>query len=271
MTRRETQLSPAERVQFTWNRAPEASWVPTDEMSEEQWEALDSCEPQVDSHYFHSGERGESYSPLASEGALFRDFASLDGSAGSLIEFARQYGPIIADWYTPLTLNVHEDSGFREWNGGVRRSLSEWQGEHRKLSDAVALFDALKSRTEPEAVAIARRYRDRDADQTPREEVQDALARLIVQMLHAGVALSRDGKVFGTGLRLTFSVRSLMDAMWLQLALAVDGDREYASCEVCGKWWDAMNAHPTKRTCGPRCRQILKRQKDAKKEGEVSR
>lgn len=44
------------------------------------------------------------------------------------------------------------------------------------------------------------------------------------------------------GLRLTFEVSSLIGAMWLQFALAGDGNRAYRSCPECGEWWDATEA-----------------------------
>jgi len=53
----------------------------------------------------------------------------------------------------------------------------------------------------------------------------------------------------------------------LQLALAVDGNRVYSSCPVCGAWWDATDAHSQKKTCSERCRQAKWRAEHPKPKG----
>ena len=68
----------------------------------------------------------------------------------------------------------------------------------------------------------------------------------------------------GAPLRMTFQVTSLIAAMWLQLALAIDGEREYRPCPVCGRWWDATRARSDKLTCSDRCRKS--RQRDMNRE-----
>ena len=64
----------------------------------------------------------------------------------------------------------------------------------------------------------------------------------------------------GAPLRMTYQVRSLIAAMWLQLALAIDGEREYRACPVCGRWWDATRARSDKLTCSDRCRKSRQRE-----------
>ena len=73
----------------------------------------------------------------------------------------------------------------------------------------------------------------------------------------------------GAPLRMTFQVDSLIAAMWLQLALAIDGKRKYRSCPVCGRWWDATAARSDKLTCSDRCRKSKQRaQTTDTKEGD---
>jgi hypothetical protein len=73
----------------------------------------------------------------------------------------------------------------------------------------------------------------------------------------------------GAPLRMTFQVESLIGAMWLQLALAIDGKRKYRSCPVCGRWWDATAARSDKLTCSDRCRKSKQRaQMTDAKEGD---
>lgn len=65
-----------------------------------------------------------------------------------------------------------------------------------------------------------------------------------------------DGQLapYDVGLRLTFDVDSLAAAIWLQLLLAINGNREYKRCEGCGGWWDATDARSDKITCSESCR-----------------
>jgi len=69
-------------------------------------------------------------------------------------------------------------------------------------------------------------------------------------------------------LRMSFQVQSLIAAMWLQLALAIDGQREYRNCPVCGRWWNATAARSDKLTCSDRCRKSRQREmtREAKEE-----
>lgn len=60
-------------------------------------------------------------------------------------------------------------------------------------------------------------------------------------------------------LRLAFQPHSLWDAMWLQLTLAVDGNRRYERCPVCGEWWDATDCRQDRQTCSDRCRKARSR------------
>ena len=60
--------------------------------------------------------------------------------------------------------------------------------------------------------------------------VQSALTTLITEICGSvDVAMEVSGAQPG-GMRLTFEVSSLVGAMWLQFALAVDGNRRYRSC-----------------------------------------
>ena len=89
---------------------------------------------------------------------------------------------------------------------------------------------------------------------SPEAIVQSALATLITEMCGSvDVAMEVSGAQPG-GLRLTFEVSSLIGAMWLQFALAVDGNRRYRSCPECGEWWDATETRSDRQTCSDRCR-----------------
>lgn len=94
----------------------------------------------------------------------------------------------------------------------------------------------------------------------PEMAARAALANLVSEMCANVRVVMRVTSAQPDGLRLTFEVRSLIAAMWLQFALAVDGQREYRPCPVCGDWWDATEARSDRKTCSDRCRKRMHRQ-----------
>ena len=62
-------------------------------------------------------------------------------------------------------------------------------------------------------------------------------------------------------LRLFIRPQSLIAGMWLQLALAIEGDRQYRSCEGCGRWFEVGGGQKRSdaETCGPSCRKRRER------------
>jgi hypothetical protein len=59
----------------------------------------------------------------------------------------------------------------------------------------------------------------------------------------------------------------LLAALWLQLALAIDGDRTYRSCRVCSKWFEVgLTKRRDAKTCSDSCRKKLSRSEAAAKE-----
>lgn len=95
---------------------------------------------------------------------------------------------------------------------------------------------------------------------SPEAIARVALADLVSEMCESVHVVMRVTSAQPGNLRLTFEVRSLIAAMWLQFALAVDGQRDYRPCPVCGDWWDATDARSDRKTCSDRCRKRLHRQ-----------
>lgn len=88
---------------------------------------------------------------------------------------------------------------------------------------------------------------------SPETTVQAALATLITEMCGSvDVAMEISGAQLGA-LRPTLEVSSLIGAMWLQFALAVDGNRKYRSCPECGEWWDATDTRLDRQTWNSQC------------------
>ena len=58
---------------------------------------------------------------------------------------------------------------------------------------------------------------------------------------------------------------TLIGAMWLQFALAISGNREYAECAWCGTQFDVSAYRKGKKTCSDSCRNLLSRSKNKKR------
>ena len=175
---------------------------------------------------------------------------------------------------------------FDEWSGSRQlfsRAVRLWEGlragrsnellladyQTRKVGDSLLVYskvDAPPPGVSPELELLGLElleFMGREpllvapANATEREIAQALLRRQIARMLVAqdvSLSLAATGQPYGAGLRLTFGVYTLEAAMWLQLALAIDGNREYQICEVCGKWWDVTDARSHKKVCSDRCR-----------------
>jgi hypothetical protein len=63
--------------------------------------------------------------------------------------------------------------------------------------------------------------------------------------------------------------RSLLDGLWLQFALAVEGNKEYRQCRECGKWFELSPSvnRANKQTCSSSCRNkgYYRRQEEARR------
>lgn len=126
------------------------------------------------------------------------------------------------------------------------------------------LRDRVSGNTEGEMLRALLERRPRDSacvygktDTSPRTIVRRVLASLLTDAFnrHAvSVVFSTDESPLGLGIEPSFKVRDLIGALWVQLALAVAGNRTYRPCPVCGKWWDATNARSHKTVCSDNCR-----------------
>lgn len=259
----------ADLIDFTWYRSPGARWI---EDVETFNEAMTSLDPDwcgwdsMDSPTLFAT-KGVRYQPLRDHPALFREFVGLSGSADAYAAFADRYGPL---------------DSYIEFGSGER--IGDWKHHHRRMQDAFALFMALKQRGEARVVASMSDPATHSRGEvrtfgslhgldvsglSPREIVQSMLAQQIQLTMwneRVAPALVMNQSPFGTGLRLTYGADNLIGAMWLQFAFAVDGDRTYRDCPVCGKWWDATEARSHKAVCSDKCR--AKKSYNARKKRE---
>jgi hypothetical protein len=246
-----------------------------------------------------TGQEGEAYDPLRDEPALFRIFARLEDTQEAFLDFARRYGGLdelgieisrtTESTLVPFakstgTLDawssrrqelahavrlldalrngrvadlLHEEYVTRETGGvlGVYRRDDQRPWKARPLKDGVVPgVNWAMSAREPVVVV--------PAQSTEREIVQHLLSLQVTRQLtgrQVSLTLSPTTKVYGAGLRLTYVVTTLVGALWLQLALAIDGNRDYRPCAGCGNPWDATDARQSRNWCSERCRQRIYR------------
>ncbi|HEY5467566.1 MAG TPA: hypothetical protein VIK85_00490 [Coriobacteriia bacterium] len=284
MTAARPGVSPADLVNFTWRRLPSPTWQTvhkeaTEELNEDG-EVI--CSTDASDGRIMVGAEGEAYEPLKEAPALFRTYAALEDTEDAYLDFARRYGRL----WAPTTF--FEGLLFTDASGG----LGQWRYSRRALADAVRLWDELRHGSTAElfhrayemrplgdALGVYSKFDERprtafvDKDGTywgesepvivvpdrtgERGIIQSLLRRQLTQTLtalHVSLTLAPTEKAYGAGLRLTYVVYTLEAAMWLQLALAIDGNREYATCPVCGKWWDRTDARAHKEVCSDKCR-----------------
>jgi hypothetical protein len=157
--------------------------------------------------------------PLLEQPALFRRFAAISKNKEDFADFALYYGPL------------------RSLDSSDR--LSDWMQEHEALYRAIGLFDAFLR--VPPALRLSKR-----------DELIDAVRRGM-QRNPVHPVLVPSGSPVGVGLKIAYTPDSLAGAMWLQLALAIEGNLQYAVCEYCGKWFETSRPEEAK-ICSEKCR-----------------
>jgi hypothetical protein len=217
------------------------------------------------------------YDPLQETG-LFRTFADLNPIKQGVCEFADRYGLLGSDPTRDRapSVRVLRPIGGNQFREDAGETLEAWIAEQHAVRDAVALWDAIKARPDgsygkavtPDkylagliqwagdgAVSYApvsrtgfqivsqaqpelfRRFTPGDISLP----AQYALQRIVNGKLeeHASTAkLLWDWGRRNPDLRFQVVPMSLIGAVWLQLALAVDGDKNYRRCESCRKWFE---------------------------------
>lgn len=226
-----------------------------------------------------------SMKPLDEESALFREFADLNGSPDSFIEFADQHG---------LLLRSHR---LNLWDGMVNKSigadlLSSWGYEHWILKKAIEVWDLLQDKGEYHKLHRLVKWdksgfyveaRDKDRaylasssvstqDQAfPRFKPGDAFlpAQYFVQtQINRKLREYRVNPMLlmstGNKLKQYFVPENLLAAMWFQFFQAVTGEKRYKRCDICKKWVDVTDKNETwttHSTCANRKRVAKSRKK----------
>jgi hypothetical protein len=214
----------------------------------------------------------------AGDSALFMHFQSDVRDSDGALDFAAQYGFLGA----PVTERVLLAGG-RIYVGD---SLATWLNEAEGMRRAVALWDAIRTRSrramlrDPHVAALARPVSALSQSipihlsTVPDAEIHGyalvTLARLTNRGLQAPI--DRYEAQVGPELRveedrLAFRVvgRTLLGDLWLQLALAVGGDKRFRQCPRDGRWWEIHRdiARTNKVYCSDACKQAAYRERKA--------
>jgi hypothetical protein len=226
------------------------------------------------------------YRPLEEYTGLFRTFAEVQPSEDGVIHFANKYGALGGIYRQAIALK--EEDG--KWAGlGSGETLTAWKHEIAEIRRMLTYWDAARARDTQTLRGVIHwddsRVRFQDSDAA--DEIASARYRPdVLKAFRAGDVIApafwylqscvnrklTEHKVVARLLwdpRLTaLSVRvvpsSLIGCIWLQLAKAIEGNREYRQCENCKLWFEiggSRTARSDKRFCSPTCKAAANRKK----------
>lgn len=194
------------------------------------------------------------YSPLVEEPALFRNFAEVTPTEVGFQRFANDYGILL-----PHQIFVLPD---RQMASGV--SLSRYREEHDAMKRVVCVIDALRNKRKllPVAKRVLEEARPAVGSNPDSFKFSEGTLRPAIRCgdfnslraacttwleLAINTRLRAPGPV-GDSVIVTMQQRerrlvlrqvprSLLAAMWLQCALAAEGEHQFRRCQPCGNWF----------------------------------
>ena len=234
------------------------------------------------------------YDPFQKHSGLFREFADTSPTQEGILGFANKYGRLggQAEKGTLVWVTDSESPTL----GPKSESLRAWAGQIQAMREAINLWDlakagdtgGLSNLIEWEGRDIVRRRFAHDPDFEgqiiaswgvspellqifrPGDLIQPALVatqRIINWNLESSPKLLWDYKQGRLELRIVPD--SLIGAMWLQCARAIDGNKTYRRCAECQTWFaiSPETARVTRTYCSNACRSkaYRKRQSEAER------
>lgn len=232
--------------------------------------------------------RYRQYEPLKHFSGLFRTFADTPPTWEGIKGFADRFG-LLGEGQWDISA---VDGSFEQGRGEQR---GDWEEAITTLRETVRVWDAIQG----EDVATLANYvtwRDdpleplRVTAETDRIASSNAVvlahyqsvtpgdlvtpARCLIQAMitrrldrRANLVLRLDDE--RAQLRIAIAPRSLLGALWLQFALAVDGDKHYRACDTCGTWFEVSPtaARKSRKYCSNACRVKAHRRRQAQAKG----
>lgn len=212
------------------------------------------------------------YKALSSHPGLFLRFAQMERTPRAVARFANDFGFLAHGAYETIALPsfqsdyvVAEIAPFtfesrmthREWPKGLcpcrAESMAFWYAAMDDMRKAISLWDSAKSGSE-------------SATEKLRARINEALRSTKPELYFGEI---------GNALELIVSPGELLTALWLQLALAVDGRKAYRQCSTCQDWFEIgkWGSRGDKKFCGNSCRQAAydARQKERRDRARASK
>jgi hypothetical protein len=242
------------------------------------------------------------YSPLREHTGLFRAFAELQPTESAVQEFANKYGfltgnrkfirsgtaPRKGSSLTGISRTMGGITTFLERGDG----LDDWRNQTHQLARVVRCLDALKSPRQEELFKLVRWAHDGkavfvelekhhrvliagehvNAERFRRISPHDLVAPLwffVQQEINDHIA------AHGVSPRLLWNQQSkleirmvpdsLLGALWLQIATAIDANATFNTCKACRKWFAAgEEVRAGAKYCSNACRQKNKRAREGR-------
>jgi hypothetical protein len=230
-----------------------------------------------------AGATFEDYTPLLDESALFLIFSETEPTAEGVLRFANVYGRLGDDVLRYVGPHVSGNRG--SWEQG---DLVELVISHiRQMREAVVLRDLIDRR---DRRGLARHFRWVGPDEVHRQIMEsDATIPIATRTRepevfaafkygdllgparywldakvnaclrgHVVLKLLRLGAAHKDQIVLDLLPDSLLAALWLQLALAIAGGKQYRRCRLCGKPFELSPRvnRVSRLTCSAACRNL---------------
>jgi hypothetical protein len=230
------------------------------------------------------GYRGTVYSPLLEETGLFRTFAETELDERAILKFANAYGLLGGNFNTAaiekgksvvemraesLGMWKHAIAQMQSmlliWNSArdadtsVLSQFFHWndRGVYYSIGDRV--FEWIAS---PDDVEVFSRFTQGDLILPAMYLLQRRINLQLIEHQVTPKLLWHRGE---GQLVMRVSANSLIGAMWLQFAKAVEGNRKYRQCQrqQCRKWFEVgqnTTARSDKKFCSPTCKSAAHRE-----------
>lgn len=187
------------------------------------------------------------YEPLKQYAGLFREFVATPTTRDGILAFANRYGHIgEGGWECTAMRDPRQNAGedleehWDEWSWfTVPQSFSDWVDRIERMSEVVKLWD---------------QFRAAPTDDECRCKLQVAIDRELIDVRVAARFEIAPPPSNQPSLHLI--PNTLLGAIWLQLARAVEGNKELRQCGGCGRWFELgpETARKSKNYCSTACR-----------------
>jgi hypothetical protein len=190
-------------------------------------------------------ERNRRFNLFQSNSSAFLEFAGTPLTPDGIKAFADVHGPLLS--------RVDEKFPFHDFWG---HNLRAWGDTIKEMRKAVDLWD--KSRTTGDFSKLIRVLERRSEIRLPTP------GKISEAGIGANVLLKEDPR--NASARLCIRPTHLRDALWIQLALAIDGSESLRTCVECKKWFtiSAGQGRSDKEYCSDACRMRAYRKRKGK-------